>query len=96
MHKFLFGKSIVEKIGYKKPLIPTGLKLIITFLFITGTGIILWQYIGTGTLQSRRKIFNLDLFRKSAVKQDRIQTESRRKRTEQPDSSQEKADEEGE
>ena len=34
-------KSIVEKIGYKKPLIPTGLKLIITFLFITGTGIIL-------------------------------------------------------
>lgn len=64
-------KSIVEKIGYKKPLIPTGLKLIITFLFITGTGIILWQYLGTGTLQSRRKIFNLDLFRKSAVKQEK-------------------------
>ena len=64
-------KSIVEKIGYKKPLIPTGLKLIITFLFITGTGIILWQYIGTGTLQSRRKIFNLDLFRKSVVKQEK-------------------------
>ncbi len=61
-------KAIVEMIGYKKPLIPTGLKLILTFLFITGSGIILWQYIGTGTLQSRRKIFDLDLFRKSPSK----------------------------
>ncbi|MBP6532007.1 MAG: hypothetical protein KA285_01925 [Bacteroidia bacterium] len=64
-------KAIIEKIGYKKPLIPTGLKLILTFLFITGVGIILWQYIGTGSLQSRRKIFNLDLFRKSADRQEK-------------------------
>lgn len=77
-------KAIVEKIGYKKPLIPTGLKLIITFLFITGSGIILWQYIGTGTLQSRRKIFNLDLFRKSADKQEKQSDKTSVKPKEKP------------
>lgn len=70
-------RAIVEQIGYKKPLIPTGLKLILTFLFITLTGIILWQYIGTGSLQSRRKIFNLDLLRKSPVTKNEVKQEDK-------------------
>jgi len=69
-------KSLVTQIGYKKPLIPSGLKLILTFLFITAIGITLWQYLGTGTLQSRKRIFSWDLFRKNDVEKIKDPTPS--------------------
>ena len=58
-------KEIISKLGYRKPFIPFGLKLIITFLLVTTSGIILWQYIGKSTLQNRRRIFGFELFRKA-------------------------------
>jgi hypothetical protein len=64
-------KSIVDQIGYKKPLIPSGLKLILTFLFITAIGITLWQYVGTGTLQTRKRIFSWDLFKNNNVEKEK-------------------------
>jgi hypothetical protein len=64
-------KSIVDQIGYKKPLIPSGLKLILTFLFITAIGITLWQYLGTGTLQTRKRIFSWDLFKNNNTEKEK-------------------------
>ena len=64
-------KSIVSHIGYRKPLIPTGLKLILTFFLITTIGITLWQYIGTGTLESRKRIFSWELFRKNSEEKEK-------------------------
>ncbi len=68
---FRLEKLIETQIGYKKPLIPTGLKLILTFLFITAVGITLWQYIGTGTLQTRKRIFSWDLFKKNPEEKEK-------------------------
>ncbi len=64
-------KSIVDQIGYKKPLIPSGLKLILTFLFITAIGITLWQYLGTGTLQTRKRIFSWDIFKNNNIEKEK-------------------------
>lgn len=64
-------KSIVDQIGYKKPLIPSGLKLILTFLFITAIGITLWQYVGTGTLQTRKRIFSWDIFKNNNIEKEK-------------------------
>ena len=38
--------ALIESISYRKPMVPLGLKLILTFLFITISGIILWNYLG--------------------------------------------------
>src|SRR6185295_12703245 len=37
---------VIEAIGYKKPLIPMSLKLILAFIIFTFGGIIYWEYIG--------------------------------------------------
>ncbi len=39
-------KKVVEKIRFRKPKIPFALKLIVTFLIVTGMGITLWFYVG--------------------------------------------------
>ena len=40
-------KKIIERIKYRKARIPFALKLIFTFLIVTGFGITLWFYVGT-------------------------------------------------
>lgn len=81
-------KAIVTQIGYKKPLIPSGLKLILTFLFITVIGITLWQYLGTGSLQSRKRIFSWDIFKKNNDDIAKDRTKDEQIRTEKGDRSQ--------
>lgn len=67
-------KELISSIGYRKSLIPFGLKLIITFLFITTCGIVLWQYIGTSTRQKGRNIFNFVLFKKGDDKSGKVKS----------------------
>jgi len=38
--------KLLASVAYRKPRIPLGLKLIFTFLFVTISGIVIWNYIG--------------------------------------------------
>jgi hypothetical protein len=55
--------AIVEATRYKKPLVPLGLRLIILFLVITASGILFWEYIGSGTTSERKPKFSWNIFR---------------------------------
>ncbi len=57
--------SIEKFISYRKPAIPTALKLIVTFFIITIGGIVLWNYIGPDSADKRHNYFSLDYFRKN-------------------------------
>ena len=57
--------SIEKFISYRKPAIPTALKLIVTFFIITIGGIILWNYIGPDSVGKKHNYFSLDYFRKN-------------------------------
>lgn len=57
-------KTSIEKfIGYKRPLIPYAVKLIIAFLVITSGGIIFWSYTGTDSAKEKMHYGFLELFR---------------------------------
>ena len=49
-------ENLLSSLAYRKPRVPMGLKLIITFLFVTIAGISLWNYIGTDS-SKRKKSF---------------------------------------
>ena len=58
--------DLIEKfISYRKPAIPTALKLIVTFFIITIGGIVLWNYIGPDSEGKKHNYFSLDYFRKN-------------------------------
>ncbi len=57
--------SIEKFISYRKPAIPTALKLIVTFFIITIGGIVLWNYIGPDSADKKHNYFSLDYFRKN-------------------------------
>ncbi len=62
--------NLIELINYKKPLIPSALKLILIFLAITFVGITLWEYIGPGTSNPKNKLFSFEIFKKKSEKVD--------------------------
>ncbi len=62
--------NLIELINYKKPLIPSALKLILIFLAITFFGITLWEYIGPGTSNPKNKLFSFEIFKKKSEKVD--------------------------
>lgn len=64
-------KEIISSINYRKPRIPSGLKLILIFLVITTVGITLWEYIGTGTSMRKRKLFSFEMFKKKVENSDK-------------------------
>jgi hypothetical protein len=55
--------EIEKAIGYRKPAIPFALKLIFTFLFITISGIVLWNYIGPDSTGKKRNYFSWNFIR---------------------------------
>ena len=57
----------MDAIGYKKTLVPFSLKLIITFLIITGIGITLWEYIGPNSTGEKHNYFTWRFRDKSKV-----------------------------
>lgn len=57
--------SIEKFISYKKPVIPTALKLIFTFFIVTIGGIVLWNYIDPDSAGKKHNYFSLDYFRKN-------------------------------
>lgn len=44
---------IESGIRYRRPMVPVGLKLLITFFIVTGVGIILWNYTGVNSDSDR-------------------------------------------
>ncbi len=62
--------SLIDLINYKKPLIPSALKLILIFLSITFVGITLWEYIGPGSTKPKNKLFSFEIFRKKTDKSE--------------------------
>jgi len=48
-------KKIIERIKYRKAKIPFALKLIFTFLIVTGIGITLWFYVGTESADNHKR-----------------------------------------
>jgi hypothetical protein len=61
-------KQLIEKqIDYKRPLVPFALKLIVTFFIITVSGIVLWNYVDTGSSGVRRKYFSLEFLRNAKL-----------------------------
>lgn len=62
--------NLIDLINYKKPLIPSALKLILIFLSITFVGITLWEYIGPGSSNPKNELFSFEIFRKKTDKSE--------------------------
>jgi hypothetical protein len=58
---------VIDATGYRRRLVPMSLKLIITFLIITGGGITYWEYIGPGSNGDKRNFFTWNFSRKKEV-----------------------------
>ena len=56
-------ESIEKRINYKKPLIPSALKLIIFFFIVAGAGITIWNFSGQESTDSKKKYLLFDIFR---------------------------------
>lgn len=50
--------NLLQTISYKKSRVPLGLKLILTFLVVTVSGIVLWNYIGQDTSDGKKHFLN--------------------------------------
>lgn len=46
--------AIIQSINYRKPLIPFGLRLLMTFIFVVAISLLVWNYLGTDSPQSFR------------------------------------------
>jgi acetyl/propionyl-CoA carboxylase alpha subunit len=57
-------RKIIKQINYRKPRIPFGLKMIITFVVITTFGITLWLYVGTDNSGVRKNFFSVPFFKR--------------------------------
>lgn len=60
--------ALEESLNYKKPLIPFGLKMILIFLFVTLSGILLFEYIGNGPKRHITNFAMFDIFKKAKEK----------------------------
>ncbi|HRH66975.1 MAG TPA: hypothetical protein PLU53_11805 [Bacteroidia bacterium] len=67
-------KNLVQATRYKKSRIPFGLKLIFTFLIITFIGIIVWDYVGTNSNNSKRHIFSFSFLKNKPEIKEEIET----------------------
>ena len=57
-------RELIEKhIDYKKPLIPSALKLIIFFFIVAGAGITIWNFSGKESTENKRRYLLFDIFR---------------------------------
>ncbi len=57
-------RELIEKhIDYKKPLIPSALKLIIFFFVVAGAGITIWNFSGKESTENKRRYLLFDIFR---------------------------------
>lgn len=73
-------KKILEKIKFKKTRVPLALKLIVTFLIVTGAGITLWFYVGTeSATQDKRFFINPFSPKEKEKKESKKMTESKNK-----------------
>lgn len=73
-------KKILEKINFRKSRVPFSLKLIVTFLIVTGAGITLWFYVGTESSTQQKRFFIFPFSAKEKEKkEDRKTTESKNK-----------------
>jgi hypothetical protein len=52
-----------QRIGYHRPLVPTDVKLILTFLIITAGGIAVWNYTGPDSSEKRHNYFSFDFLK---------------------------------
>ncbi len=50
--------NLIKTISYRKSRIPLGLKLILTFLLVTTSGIILWNYVGQDSSDGKKHFLN--------------------------------------
>ncbi len=57
--------DLLQTISYKKPLVPLGLKLILTFLVLTSGGIIFWNYIGPDPSGGKKHPISFSWFSRS-------------------------------
>jgi hypothetical protein len=83
-------EKILGQIRYRKPTVPIGLKLIVTFLFITLAGIIFWNYIGTDSRTNHGRYFSFSFLKKKPEAREEKKAGTQRKtKTESssPDSS---------
>ena len=74
--------EILGYIQYRKPRVPLSLKLIITFLCITASGIIVWNYTGTDSAGISKKLFSFSFFRRPndiSKETEKIPSRSRKK-----------------
>jgi hypothetical protein len=70
--------SIIESTRYKKPLVPLGLRLIILFFIVTASGILFWEYIGSGNSTGEHKPkFSFNIF-KSKTKEIPVTKEKKK------------------
>jgi hypothetical protein len=73
-------KFIIQKISFKRSRIPFSLKLIVTFLIVTGAGITLWFYVETDSSTTNKKYFSLPFLSKEKDKKEKkVLTESKNK-----------------
>ena len=67
-HDNQLQSAILSEIKYKKAKVPFGLRLIILFLAITISGIMLWDFIGSGPVNNSKKpLFSFNIFKRKPI-----------------------------
>ncbi len=73
-HDTQLQSAILAEIKYKKAKVPFGLRLIILFLAITISGIMLWDFIGSGPVnKSKKPLFSFTIFKRKPVEQSKVE-----------------------